>query len=395
MNVEFRRVKHLSLFAYIEAACYINSKRAPLKYGANTKYSIIASDYFAICRNERALDFELSDIPEEIKNAFMEDVKEILGPFFKYRNENIKYLLDKRVKYCPECIKTGKHYLFNQFKFSTHCYIHNIPLKTTCSSCGKENSIAIVDHMVKTPFKCRECNLDFLEYDKPEQLLVDYWNATDPDNPFHEKSEKSAFIISTKANCNHSSNPKFIEISAYEIPNMFMKRYFEEGILPEPDLTIAKNDTYTKEIDDIILDFVSKKMCMKLKKEGHVQETIEKFIEDNVVEFDTHSKAIFILSKATSLKRDPKYNNFFYVYNNLLQALEPFDVINKNTIATKLMEEYINDYYNIVLYKVSVEAIKNIKSNYAYRFNIILDYDYVIYEINDEYRIYKFIRRKK
>jgi hypothetical protein len=50
--------------------------------------------------------------------------------------EGCRWLRDEVLRYCPACIKIGRHYQYQQDDRFVRCILHRVPLKTGCPGCG-------------------------------------------------------------------------------------------------------------------------------------------------------------------------------------------------------------------------------------------------------------------
>ncbi|MBP1931949.1 hypothetical protein [Ammoniphilus resinae] len=73
--------------------------------------------------------------------------------------------------FCPECIKSGFHSLFHQFKLLHKCPYHQIPLHKGCPNCDKPHPFALTDEFTNEPFRCL-CGHLFLEMKKERPYFL-------------------------------------------------------------------------------------------------------------------------------------------------------------------------------------------------------------------------------
>lgn len=56
--------------------------------------------------------------------------------------------------FCPECLKTGFHSLFHQFKLLHECPYHQLPLHRGCPCCNQSIPFELTDQFTREPFQC-------------------------------------------------------------------------------------------------------------------------------------------------------------------------------------------------------------------------------------------------
>ncbi len=106
-------------------------------------------------------------------------------PLIKMNTQNVNRLfgiLPNRPRYsyfrnelffCLECIKSGFHSLFHQFKLLHECPYHQISLHKGCPRCNHSIPFELTDKFTKKPFQCL-CGHSFLD-DRKEDSYLPTW----------------------------------------------------------------------------------------------------------------------------------------------------------------------------------------------------------------------------
>lgn len=66
------------------------------------------------------------------------------------------------LRWCPECIKSGYHSVFHQFKLLNHCPFHMTRLCSKCPKCNQQFAYKFTDRGFKGSFLC-DCGFSFID----------------------------------------------------------------------------------------------------------------------------------------------------------------------------------------------------------------------------------------
>jgi hypothetical protein len=115
------------------------------------------------CIRPSGLDHDL------IKSAFTQSLLQInernidrLIGVLPSRPRNRYSYIRNELFFCPECMKSGFHSLFHQFKLLHECPYHQIPLGKGCPNCKKTHAFELTDETTQEPFRCL-CGYSFLD----------------------------------------------------------------------------------------------------------------------------------------------------------------------------------------------------------------------------------------
>lgn len=173
-----------------------------------------------------------------------EIINELLNQLLKYQNryyssENIcTSLITQSLKICPECMKEGNHFIYNQFVFIDKCPIHDIELLDKCPHCNNRIDYEIMFRNDRLPFQCTNCKEFFVNNNFVN--LIDRWNQRNKSCdlqfiPFNMYKKVIPILIST--NLEDCTNDKTII------------QTLNEMFLNKPINTIPKN---CNDIDSIV-----------------------------------------------------------------------------------------------------------------------------------------------
>jgi hypothetical protein len=320
MLTRIKRFKNENLYSYIMKLCYINSCQPNLllkttsvfkSYGTCTH--VIPKYFFSYTGN--IFSENLDKLIE--KNTLLNltsDIETLFGPFAKYLNENIGFLMSKNFKFCPECFKEGNHYIFHQLSFNKNCLIHNIPLVEHCPFCDKKFELDF-NISNRGAFYCPECNMDVLhKYIKMSSLdLID---------------------LSYKS-------------SSYEVKRVFNDALSALIVNFGLDNRVKKNisfDTFTKFLESLIL-------------KGEIDK-----ISDSIILKETTN---------TPFKLDALLNYGFSCGYDSTNKLKDFSIINKSVIRTieyaiSEVSRRISSTYQIEFPKININRTDQ---NYKLKFS--------------------------
>ncbi|TLS52505.1 hypothetical protein FE782_11140 [Paenibacillus antri] len=142
-------------------------------YVKNLKTHIISKKHRE-CIHLSGLDGDL------VESVFLQPIIKINERYIEQmvgslpRSHSMRSYIRDELYFCPECIKTGHHSLFHQFKLLHECPYHQIPLHKGCVSCKKSLPFELSDNFTKEPFRCL-CGQSFLE-EKIEKSYLPAWN---------------------------------------------------------------------------------------------------------------------------------------------------------------------------------------------------------------------------
>lgn len=101
-----------------------------------------------------------------------QNINLIIGILPNHPFNRSSYVRDE-LFFCPECIKTGFHSLFHQFKLLHECPYHRIRLHQGCLKCNQPIPFELTDQYTKEPFRCK-CGHSFLDH-KEEKCYSLNW----------------------------------------------------------------------------------------------------------------------------------------------------------------------------------------------------------------------------
>lgn len=132
----------------------------------------------------------------------------------RFYNQNMvcNLLIQKNLYYCPECMKSGLHYMYHQFVFVEECPIHKIKLQCTCPVCGQKIQYAIELSNNLLPYECKCCGHKLFN-PKSFGEAIDIWNRNEDLSMYYmpNYSTNKLLIISN----NIKENLKDSEIKNY------------------------------------------------------------------------------------------------------------------------------------------------------------------------------------
>lgn len=68
-------------------------------------------------------------------------------------------LASKQLRYCPTCLSKGFHAALFQWRFTTCCPIHRVPLRTGCPQCRSSISYRLDAPLADSPLQCVQCRV--------------------------------------------------------------------------------------------------------------------------------------------------------------------------------------------------------------------------------------------
>lgn len=406
MNIRnLKKPKYLSAFAYTEAQNYVQQKPAKVQHGCNKKQVLIQPDMFMIYARTGEGQFEdlMSDISPDTMAQFKKETDEMLGPFARYKDNNIKYLYDTRTKFCPECIKTGRHFMFNQYKFAKNCPIHGIPLRRTCPHCTELNEQQVIEPRRRGAFTCLSCGHTLLEGLLPEQLIVSY--RDDHSIPFTPPAykEKAAFIFTTKEYRPYKFNPNMTPVDDYNIPKAFLRSYFLSGRLPSPDIIVSKWAIMpAASVEDILLDISSEVLNTDIRKaidtEKDVTRSICRYIEENCDDDDYYARALYnivrLKDSESQIEDKPFMQKMNYndIQRVLMDNIRPFRCYenDKEHIVAEVLRRIVKKNYDTFVRRLI--GSKEKKQDFGFYLNFRNHYHFqiVLYEYEKYFALYIF-----
>lgn len=107
-------------------------------------------------------------------------LSKLLQGHFKYQSKNTDLLylcnsfLSEHLRFCPECIKTGNHYIYHQFVFIKQCLIHKTDLIDKCPNCNEHISYIIKFQDCIDYYQCNKCK-SYLFNDEDFGSVLDVW----------------------------------------------------------------------------------------------------------------------------------------------------------------------------------------------------------------------------
>ena len=128
-------IEGTSLFGYMNQISAVNAypfnvafKSDKFNFRKSTKTRYIES--FLIETYTLGLAENIQNlIPSDAYSKILKNAEEVIGPFSPAYKTAFDALMEKELKYCPECIKMGEHYTYQQTRFETHCRKHGMALK--------------------------------------------------------------------------------------------------------------------------------------------------------------------------------------------------------------------------------------------------------------------------
>ena len=239
-------IEGTSLFGYMNQTSAVNaypfnvafkSDKGNFRKSTKPRYieSFLIETYtFGLAENIQNL------IPSDAYSKIIKNAEEVIGPFSPAYKIAFDALMEKELKYCPECIKKGEHYTYQQTSFETHCRKHGIALKKGCPICGKPIPY-LVDITTKDAFFCPSCNMRYTDPSYVRHLLTD-----DIDGFEHAKNDmcysEKAYIVGMTGSEKVFETPDF---------QKFVKEILLTGHFPKQGMVFPYSDDTDIDIWDV------------------------------------------------------------------------------------------------------------------------------------------------
>lgn len=236
--------------------------------------------------------------------------------------DSLNSLIDKRIRYCPKCIKIGYHSIHHQLVFYDKCSIHNIKLHYMCE-CNDSYLIRSIGS--NRAYSCPTCNSSLLDVPDVKDGIIKIWKK-----PLHIPE------------INHDNIEKISVINYYHD----ITQYLNEDIIIDNKIKTILKELYMNGYTNIS----SVDYHLNINSYNNIQSLIHQYI------IDTYGMEEY--------RRNRNYINLFY-----------HESINKNNInidiisAIFLLREISNEK--------NINAIYNYEMNLRNRFPISFQEDYV------------------
>lgn len=191
------------------------------------------SELFTIVSERKMAEIIQSAMDETgVLQDFMKDVSTVLGPFGKYIDVNSRYILHPRLRVCPECIESARHYIFHQLAFMDECPVCGEKLMATCPHCGGETPRLPYIQRNEEALVCQGCGESFMRYELPEEMFASFCDSNEIDFDIPKHSE-NILILSTDP----------LDENPYEqmALNKFLKGFYLNGNKADPDISLKKS----------------------------------------------------------------------------------------------------------------------------------------------------------
>ena len=241
--IPLERPRYTSAMMFIRMLMWANERTIhsltePLGTGpmisvlCSTKYRP-DNELFTAVADKRMADILCSAMDKcGVFQEFEEDVERVLGPFKNYLDVNCKYILQPRMKICPKCIESARHYIFHQIAFLDECPVCGEKLLTVCPRCGENNPLLPYAQRVEGPLVCTRCGEALSRFSLPEEMFASYYddNSIAFDVPDHREH---ILILST--------DPLDEKPFEQEALNEFLRGYYLNGMTPKANIRLRKS----------------------------------------------------------------------------------------------------------------------------------------------------------
>lgn len=168
-------VEGTSFFCYYNQILGVNAVNGTILFGPN-KYAVRRKPVYIPgllinAKTNMINSMIIKEIPDDIYDSLNNHAAMACGPFSPKSIHVMKALFDDELKYCPECIKKGLHYYYQQLKFENRCHKHNLLLEKGCPFCGKPVPYILeIDNL--DSFTCPSCRIRYTDQMYVNELFL-------------------------------------------------------------------------------------------------------------------------------------------------------------------------------------------------------------------------------
>lgn len=324
-----------------------------------------------------------SIMPPDVLDKIAEDIRDEIFPFSANSANTYELLVEKELKYCPECIKKGEHYTYQQLIIHNKCREHGIPLRKGCPHCGAIISSSIeITH--KEAFFCDKCNNSIMSIKEPAELLVSLKNRASTES--HSRRTTSQIAETDGFVFGLPNNKRLSDDALIKVKN-----YFKSGEISTPTIYIEKNGLAHKECK--LKDFIIPYAKGRLKKYDKKDKLVEFIVNNETVENTPEDRSAAFLFRLVVDDINPRrlsIKPLKLVFSALKRALSYAGLTGDDvdSVATAILNRYISDLYTMMVKLINENPDKTLL--YLTHENLIQDisYDIIVLEDKDAFKVY-------
>lgn len=310
-------------------------------------------------------------------DAYQKDLQEALGPFGKYLGSNTPFLRQRYFRFCPECIKKGRHYIFHDLSFLDRCPVCGCLLEEACSKCGHPMYDSDRDNN-NIGFSCNHCNGPMTDFRESGEMLASYLD--DPDitikgsQAFIQEHKDPVLILYTnRLDQNPEKNP--------ELQKM-LRKYYLTGTHPAPVLRVHKDKAREgnltgRELTDVFKAYVDEMLGTELQntylssfENSTMFPTIKKALMEAVIENGTTKAHSLVKLYELLYRYNAAYQNNMHEMsigegaNHFASQLKVFasfadsSTVDRSAVAKRLFEGLCLDWMSSAREHMEKEIIK-------------------------------------
>lgn len=187
-----------------------------------------------------------------------EYAEDAVKPFDPASITTFDFLLDRELKYCPECMKNGEHYYSQQMITEDKCRKHGEQLQKGCPRCGKpiRASVEITD---LDAFICPNCFMRIADFSSPADLVTKLFKVKDAETDLKRNTQ-----FNSKGYLAAMSGAE----SGFSQPNVrnILKEYLDTGIIPKELITVQKGEGAEITLSELVFAYTEEQLCKGAKR---------------------------------------------------------------------------------------------------------------------------------